>query len=434
MSITKNSSAYKMASALTVGNEVHIASGGFGYSTTVLYYTRVNDARLTDDLVIYDRTFGNYTKTNVYVSGRSTASNTADIYLSEYSAETGEHIRDIMLGDEGKISYLPCNDVFKDTEGNILISNMSLNIASTPVQIHLVNLTDGSLTNVATLSGNGNISGRIDHVGVYGNVRSGNFTVFAAVASTANVIRWKVSDGVVASAESKTFTKFYPTTSTTFGIAPRVFPISATQFYADGHATAWTLYSFDNASTTIGSFAAVPDLAPSGTDDNGAATFKLGTSSYAVYSTDPYHQDTRFSLVKMKQKNYTGMQRLWLFPANGLGDVRSGTCSTPVDAVVMSDNAAHIYTYSPGNGLAAYRLVDRSISGVDEIETAGDRALELRVSGRTVYLSHVAENIRVYNLTGAVVATANDCDIIEIPAAGSYIVNADGKSKLVIIR
>ena len=46
MSITKNSSAYKMASALTVGNEVHIASGGFGYSTTVLYYTRVNDARL----------------------------------------------------------------------------------------------------------------------------------------------------------------------------------------------------------------------------------------------------------------------------------------------------------------------------------------------------------------------------------------------------
>lgn len=66
MSIAKNSSAYKMASALTVGNEVHIASGGFGYSTTVLYYTRVNDARLTDDLVIYDRTFGNYTKTNVY--------------------------------------------------------------------------------------------------------------------------------------------------------------------------------------------------------------------------------------------------------------------------------------------------------------------------------------------------------------------------------
>ena len=55
-----------MASALTVGNEVHIASGGFGYSTTVLYYTRVNDARLTDDLVIYDRTFGNYTKTIVY--------------------------------------------------------------------------------------------------------------------------------------------------------------------------------------------------------------------------------------------------------------------------------------------------------------------------------------------------------------------------------
>lgn len=374
------------------------------------------------------------TKTSVYVSGRSTASNTADIYLSEYSAETGEHIRDIMLGEEGKISYLPCNDVIKDSEGNILISNMSLNIASTPVQLHLVNLTDGSLTNVATLSGNDNITGRIDHVGVYGDVRSGNFTVFGAVASTANVIRWKVSDGVVAAPEMKTFTKFYPTTSTTFGIAPRVFPISDTQFYADGHATAWTLYSFDNTKSTIGSFAVVPDLAPSGTDDNGAVTFKLGTASYAVYSSDPYSNDTRFSLVKIKQKNYAGMQRLWLFPANGLGDVRSGTCSTPVDAVVMSENTAHIYTYSPGNGLAAYRLVDRGISGVTEIETAGDRALELRVSGRTVYLSDVAENIYVYNLTGAVVATANDCDIIEIPTAGSYIVNADGKSKLVIVK
>ncbi len=374
------------------------------------------------------------TKTSVYVSGRSTASNTADIYLSEYSAETGEHIRDIMLGEEGKISYLPCNDVIKDSEGNILISNMSLNIASTPVQLHLVNLTDGSLTNVATLSGNDNITGRIDHVGVYGDVRSGNFTVFGAVASTANVIRWKVSDGVVATPEMKTFTKFYPTTSTTFGIAPRVFPISDTQFYADGHATAWTLYSFDNTKSTIGSFAVVPDLAPSGTDDNGAVTFKLGTASYAVYNCDPYSNDTRFSLVKIKQKNYAGMQRLWLFPANGLGDVRSGTCSTPVDAVVMSENTAHIYTYSPGNGLAAYRLVDRGISGVTEIETAGDRVLELRVSGRTVYLSDVAENIYVYNLTGAVVATANDCDIIEIPTPGSYIVNADGKSKLVIVK
>jgi len=60
--------------------------------------------------------------------------------------------------------------------------------------------------------------------------------------------------------------------------------------------------------------------------------------------------------------------------------------------------------------------------------------LELRVSGRTVYLSDVAENIYVYNLTGAVVATANDCDIIEIPTPGSYIVNADGKSKLVIVK
>ena len=66
MSITKNSSAYKMASVLAVGDEAHIASGGFDYSTTVLYYNRVNDARLTDDLVIYDRAYGNCTKTNVY--------------------------------------------------------------------------------------------------------------------------------------------------------------------------------------------------------------------------------------------------------------------------------------------------------------------------------------------------------------------------------
>ena len=128
------------------------------------------------------------------------------------------------------------------------------------------------------------------------------------------------------------------------------------------------------------------------------------------------------------------MQRLWLFPTNGMGDVRSTTCSTPVDAVVMSDNTAHIYTYSPGNGLAAYRLIDRNISGVSEIEAAGDRALEVRVSGRTVYLSNPAEIISVYNLTGAVVATAADSDIIELPAAGSYIVNADGKSKLVIVK
>lgn len=372
------------------------------------------------------------TKTCVYVSGRAEAKIDTDIYLSEYSAATGEHIRDIMLGDEGKVGYLPCNDVFKDSQGNILISNLSLNIQTTPIQIHLVNLKDGSLTSVAALYGSA--KGRVDHVGVYGDVRSGNFTVFAAVASTADVVRWKVSGGVAGAPEVKTFTKFYPASASTFGIAPRVYPISDSQFYADGHTTAWTLYNFDNPNATLGSFAAVPEIAPSATDDNGAATFKLGTANYAVYSTDPYSNDTRFSLAKIKQKTYSGMQRLWLFPTNGMGDVRSTTCSTPVDAVVMSDNTAHIYTYSPGNGLAAYRLVDRNISGVSEIEAAGDRALEVRVSGRTVYLSNPAEIISVYNLTGAVVATAADSDIIELPAAGSYIVNADGKSKLVIVK
>lgn len=372
------------------------------------------------------------TPTHVYISGRSEASNTADIYLSEYSAETGEHIRDIMLGEEGKVGFLPCNDVFKDSEGNILISNMSLNIATTPILIHLVNLTDGSLSNAVTLSGNSSISGRIDHVGVYGDVKSGNFTVFGVIASSANVVRWRVSDGVVASPEMKTFTKFYPATSASFGIAPRVFPISDTQFYVDGHATAWTLYSFDNTKTTIGSFAIIPDLAPSGTDNNGATTFKLGTSSYAVYNSDA--SDSRFSLVKMKQKNYSGMQLLWQLPANGQGNVRSGSCSSPVDAVIMSDNTAHIYVYTPGNGLAAYRFIDRSISGVSEIESSNDKALELRVSGRTVLLSEVAESISAYNLTGAIVAKANDCDIIELPAAGSYIISADGKSKLVIVK
>lgn len=123
----------------------------------------------------------------VYISGRAAPSATADIYLNVYDAATGEFIRTLPLNESGQCSYLPCNDLIKDSAGNILISNLVLDASTTPIKIFLVNTETGDLTLVASVLGNEKM--RIDHAGVYGDVTTGNFTVFAAAASGTKILR-----------------------------------------------------------------------------------------------------------------------------------------------------------------------------------------------------------------------------------------------------
>ncbi|MDE6287575.1 MAG: hypothetical protein K2M00_02180, partial [Muribaculaceae bacterium] len=209
-------------------------------------YTIVNDPDTYDDTELYSIEnlwfrsmkdgFNNFNITDngalnrgmvatdeyVYISGREAPSATADIYLHVYDAATGEHIRTLPLNESGQCSYLPCNDLIKDSAGNILISNLVLDASTTPIKLFLVNTETGDLSLVASVLGNAKM--RIDHAGVYGDVTTGNFTVFAAAASGTSILRWRFVDGEGGNCESVTAAEYSPKSASTFGIAPRVLP------------------------------------------------------------------------------------------------------------------------------------------------------------------------------------------------------------------
>lgn len=377
------------------------------------------------------------TDRHVFISGRSAASTSADIYLNQYDAATGEFLRRIDLEESGRVADLPCNDVLKDSKGNICISNLSLNIATTPVLIHRVNLLDGSLELVATLSASGFDGTRVDHVGIFGDVTSGSFTVFAAGSNSPYVFKWTVTDPDKSpTTTSRTFKQFYPSTSSHFGIAPRVHPISTTEVYVDGGATAWTLYAFNRNTNITGSFANAKDAAPADVEDNGGCVFTLGDKDYFLYNYASSSAGSQHALAVAGNKNFSGTSLKWVFPANKLGKVVSSTCSAPCDAVVNPANStANLYVYSPGNGLAAYRLTDNSGASVGNIAIdSEDSTLSYRLVGRDITLSHPAATIDVYTLTGALVASASNAAAITLPAAGTYILRADALSAKLIAR
>lgn len=367
----------------------------------------------------------------VYVSGRDRNHSNAAIFLSEYDGETGEHIRDIELDKEGRVHDYPCNDVIKDSQGNVCITNLTLNTNSSPVVIFRVDLTTGALTRVATLkTSDYNEYGRCDHVAIYGDVTTGMFTVFMPLASSSVVYRWKVQEPYSAYCTIFDLASFYPADAENCGIAPRVFPISNTEYYLDGGSTAMTFYDWK---TMKSSFAEAKDQAPASCGDNGGCVFTLGDSQYIAYNYMASEQGSRFALARMAAPNsFSGMSHLWTFPISGLGNVVSSTCSAPVDVVITSPTTANIYTYSPGNGLAAYRLRTDGTNSIDNVAVNEDSGIH--VAGRTVYFDGGAAEASVYDISGVRVAYGRDVTSLQLPASGVYIVRTDGRSKLICIR
>lgn len=377
------------------------------------------------------------TEDAVYISGRSDNSSSATLYLDVYSAENGQLLRRLELSGQTPVEY-GCNDLFKDSKGNVCTSNLALSpSSSTPRNIYIynINLVTGELTEVAHIQP-GSL-GRIDHVAVYGDVTSGNFTVMAAVSSTAKIATWKVTNGTVGRVSSKTCRDFYPSTASNFGIAPRVIPVSETEIYVDGGGTYWTHYDISGSRPTIiSSFKDNTKLSPSDPLDNGGKVFSLKNHKFMVYNRTSSGAGSCFQIAHMPATStntkFSGYEGMWVVPEKKLGTVESGTSSAPVDAVVLDDIKARIYVYSPGNGLAAYTLTDVDPSGVDDITAADSN--DITIDGLTVVCSRDAAVISAYSLTGALVATAYDSDRVSLPAAGTYIVRIDGAAHKVTVK
>lgn len=308
----------------------------------------------------------------VYMVGRSENSTRANIYLRKFDGTTGEIISDIILGDEGKIAFYPANSVVKDSKGNICIANLSLNIKSTPIVLHQVDLETGELTQVASVKYSSS-SSRCDHITLTGDVESGNFTIYAAFSKAKVVVRWNFENGTQKSQEVCSLT-LNPSSVSALGTAPRVILIDDNSFLVRGGDTEWARYNFSSGKVAD-SFNNNLDLKPIAGEANGGTWFTLNNTNYFVYPyadwTDPVgHQ---FNIVKADADlSFKSMELMWTFPKDGMGNIESTTFQADADYVQTDAGRVILYVFVPGNGLCAYEIVDASASGIEGVAIDSD--------------------------------------------------------------
>ena len=359
----------------------------------------------------------------VYLSGRDENSSGSKTYLRKYNIHTGEHTGDLVLGDEASMGYYPCNDVIKDSKGNVCITNLSLNISGTPLVVMLVDLETGAVTKVASLSTSK--SYRIDHVALWGDVTTGNFKVYAAIRESKNIMRWTFENGNQTKEETCTLASVY--TGSHLGTAPRITMIDENSMFVDGGNQPVTRFNFATGAME-GSFSENKALVPEGYEANGSTFFTLNGKKYVLYSNGDDGNDTditpfTFNLVSTDDNmSFSSMKLLWTLPQGGLGDVYSGTMQAPVDYKLIDDNTVRVVMYVPGCGLCAYDVIDSSVSG---IEDAVSSIFNINVKGNRIVMSNKAQKVSVYDIAGVLVAQANNVAEMDVNiVSGVYIVTA----------
>ena len=369
----------------------------------------------------------------IYISGRIDNSASAQCYIDKYDALTGSKIGRVMLDDNAQCSYYPCNDIFKDGAKNIGIANLTLNVSTAPLRILSVNTETGETTLcVECTSAEG---GRIDHCAVTGNITTGSFTVFAAVSGSNKILKWTFQGFAETEHTTLTVGDLYPEADN-FGIAPRVFINTASSIFVNGGSIA-PMHVNGTTGDVVDSFANNAELTPEGLNNNGFATFKFDNEYFMVYPNGDHETANGFTFMVAKtnsQREFSAMQPLWTIPQTGIGSVYSTTLDALVDYEIIRtgrvERSGNIYIYVPGNGLAAYSIFSRPVSGIDNLEAEADETAITYANG-TIRTTNIAERIEVYNLSGALVAFAENTDAVRLDAPeGVYIVRAvtDGRS------
>ncbi|MDO4971727.1 MAG: family 10 glycosylhydrolase [Bacteroidales bacterium] len=332
----------------------------------------------------------------LYVAGRDEVSSSSPAYLSLYVASTGEYIKDLRLGSAASVSYLPCNDVMTDDAGHIVVSNMTLNVATTPLCLFWVNTKSGEVTQVAKLYMDGLAKPRIDHCDIYGDVAAGDFSVFAVTSSGSSILRWVIEDGEVVDSESLAAAEYAPTSASNWGTAPRVFAESADVVFVNGGATYFSRYSFDSGNME-GSMVGNKAIIPVGKAANGGCTFSLAGVNYMLYPYADHSSSYRYLLVQNASgdTDFDGFSPMWIFPKQGLGNTNNSVWAAPCVALQGAAGEQLLYVYVPGNGMAAYRLsTARKIGDVDgdgEVNVTDVTALINKILGTATYADSVCD-------------------------------------------
>lgn len=373
----------------------------------------------------------------LYLSGRTEQSANGVGYLREYNLETGEQIRDIKLNDlpTGVSGSYPCNDVITDNKGNIYVTNLTTNAATSPLTVYEFKPATGTLTHVATLTAEGVSPARIDHAAVYIHT-DGAMYVYAAVASSPTLLRWKVVNAKGTEMKVVTASEFSPSSATNFGIAARAFVTSFDKVVVTGSTTYPAEYDFATgkilSTSTVSS-----DITPAGTDANGFAHFGPSECFMAYPSGTPRFGGYTFKVVSGATHGFTSSTKtMWTLPAFAMGTFESTTLSAPVAAKTVVENekswTVYLGVYAAGNALGVYKIEKKPSSAVGELSIP---AVSYRINNGVVYFDAPVSHAAVYSTSGAVMGLAAETDMIEMPSIpGIYILSYDGNTSRIAVR
>lgn len=427
-----------------------------GVPTDGVDYAEIENLRIKN-LWIYSLTKGNFPEElgrdqrgmaahngNIYISERSNGAG----YLLEFNGETGEYQRTIALtGDyktlyEGNsLGYL-CNDVFVDNAGHLCVSNMVLSFSSSSqLTICIVDINTGATTRVFETYIN-SASMRFDYCSVYGDITKTGAKVFAAASSHSGsssyrnrVYCWTRSADHIADTDQyydwKTYSyssasSYYPQNASNFGSGPRVLPIDDTRLVIDGNAIYPTLYNFGTSLTIEDGFSSNLEICPTGYANAGMCTGTINGKQLFIYSfNDNETEFFNFAIVHNPSDfNFEDMKMLWKVPQDGLGNVGNTYISAIPATINNANGTLTLFIYVPNNGIAAYLISDATSVGVEDVEVA--KTLTIKLVDRTIKTNKTAELIKVYSTAGALVATASNCNEINLSALpdGIYIIEA----------
>ena len=352
----------------------------------------------------------------IYIVGRETNSSTSECYIDRYNAATGEYLGQLTLSSDVKAYYFPCNDVMKDDVGNLLTSNLTINLTSGPLVIHKINKNTGEASLVASLSYTSGL--RIDHCAVKGDVDSGNFYVLAGTKGN-TVLKWTYSAGELVSTKAMQYSELYPSSATEPGLSVRVYPKDDNTFFTNATMIHPTLYDFTTGDI-VSSFEKNTSSKPLYEYANGFAHFTINNVNYMVYSYNSvYTEDAwnfeggphQFRIATVgNDYNFSSVTPLVTFPESGLGNEYSfyGDEIIDYEYEYTADGdvcGASIYFYIPANGLAAYKLVDNSATTLVTDFNSDKLSVTL---GENAIFANVPADVEIYTVSGLKVASVKD--------------------------
>ena len=301
-------------------------------------------------------------------------------------ATTGESLPplDVTLNGQPYGAFRGVNNVGKDNFGHVWVAPLSLE-ANPQIPFYQLNTETGELTLLTTFD-KGDVVNRIDYLDVVGDITLEEAECNVMTPSLqATVYGWHNDqggdgdtwEGYFSGDPYQDFTEFYPENQTAFSFGPvsrfvlgedEDTRYSGENFYIDGFNTVPVLYANDGSvidgfgSLTQDELDADSLLMPA-VGTNGIAEFTLGDRNFIVYSIAQYDgaNSCQINVCELGEgMAFSGMQRYWTIPADGLGQVSDGGNRVHIlQAEYVEEGgkpAIRLFNFKCYNGIGVYLI------------------------------------------------------------------------------